>query len=64
MQWNPDLYNICKDHVADSGATGTMSHKAANGDDLNERVAKVGGSTGSLGENLSYGFSDSKEVVL
>ena len=50
--------------MKDAGAAGLIGHDGTNGDDLNERVAKVGGTTGSLGENLDYGMSTAKDVVL
>ena len=62
--WNHNLYNLCIDHVNDTGKTGSKSHENSKGIDLNERVQKVGGTTGSLGENLSFGYTDAKEIVL
>jgi uncharacterized protein YkwD len=39
-------------------------HENTNGEGLSERVEKIGGSTGSLAENLDYGLSSAKDVVL
>jgi uncharacterized protein YkwD len=41
-----------------------IGHDSTDGSDLNERVAKIGGTTGSLSENLDYGMSSAKDVVL
>jgi len=64
LRWNNDLYKLSESHAKDTGPAGLTGHDDTNGDDLEERVAKVGGTTGSLGENFSYGFSNAKDVIL
>lgn len=51
-------------HVADQGARGLFGHKGTDGSMCDQRLARFGRATGSVGENLSYGKYTARQRVL
>jgi len=51
-------------HVADQGARGLFGHKGTDGSLCDQRLARFGRLTGSVGENLSYGKYTARQRVL
>jgi uncharacterized protein YkwD len=50
-------------HVAAQGPTGAIGHDGSAGDPR-ARIAKLGSTDGAYGENIAYGQSDAREVVI
>jgi len=64
LQSTPGLMMSARAHVADQGATGAIGHRGSDGRSPWSRMAKQGQWTGPAGENISYGFSDARAIVV
>ena len=53
-----------RDHVADQSATGDIGHRGSHGGTPWSRIARWGQWTGRAGENISYGYSDARTIVI
>jgi uncharacterized protein YkwD len=53
-----------KDHVRDIGPTGQMSHTGSNESTPVTRVEKYGAGYEDLGENIAYGTSSGRDIVV
>lgn len=56
------LAHAAVDHVAAQGSTGGLGHSSAAGNSPGERVRRRGGDI-YVGEGISYGYSNAREVV-
>jgi len=52
------------DHVRDQGPSGSTGHQGNDGSRMSHRVKRYGRWSGKLGENVSYGRSDARDVVV
>jgi uncharacterized protein YkwD len=53
-----------RQHVTDQGPTGEIGHRGSNGASPFSRMAKWGQWTGRAGENISYGYTDARMIVV
>lgn len=51
-------------HVASQGARGTLGHRGKNGSSPSARLERFGKWGGSVGENIHYGASDARSIVI
>lgn len=58
------LYLAARDHSKDIGENGTTGHKSSNGADVKTRISLYAINPTYFGENCSYGFKDSLEIIL
>ncbi|HEX4084072.1 MAG TPA: CAP domain-containing protein [Chthoniobacteraceae bacterium] len=64
LQTVTGLSMSARDHVTDQGATGNIGHRGSNGGTPWSRMARWGQWTGRAGENISYGYSDARTIVV
>ncbi|MDP4184254.1 MAG: CAP domain-containing protein [Bacteroidota bacterium] len=53
-----------KDLVADQSVSGGVGHTGSNGDTPSTRVSRYGKWLVTLGENIHYGFSDPRRIIM
>jgi len=58
------MSRAAKDHVRDQGTSGGTGHQGSDGSRMWDRVNRYGRWSGKLGENISYGRSDARDVVV
>ncbi len=58
------LMMSARNQVADQGATGAVGHSGNDGSSPWSRMARWGQWTGRAGENISYGYSDARSIVV
>ena len=61
---SPGISRAARDHVLDQGPSGGLGHQGKDGSRTADRVSRYGKWSGKLAENISYGQSDAREVVL
>lgn len=57
------LSKAARDHALDQGRTGKTGHEGSDGSSMLERIERYGTWEGAAGENISYGFTDAREIV-
>ena len=63
LTFSPGMSRAAADHCADQ-ATGGFGHEGRDRSHAGQRMARYGTPVGSWGENLSYGKSSARDVVL
>jgi hypothetical protein len=58
------MSHAAKDHVEDTGPSGITGHTGKDGSSLSQRVNRYGKWDGSVGENISYGGSTGRDIVI
>ncbi|MDJ0893380.1 MAG: CAP domain-containing protein [Gammaproteobacteria bacterium] len=58
------MSRAARDHVQDQGPSGGSGHRGSNGSQMCDRSNRYGRWAGKIGENISYGPSDARDVVL
>ncbi len=58
------LSQAAEDHVEDTGASGTVGHTGVDGSTMSGRVERYGDWNSLIGENISYGHADPREIVI
>ncbi|HKP03990.1 MAG TPA: CAP domain-containing protein [Chthoniobacterales bacterium] len=61
--FSPGMSRAAADHCADQ-ANGGFGHEGKNGSHAGQRIARYGRWSGAWGENVSYGKSSARDVVL
>ena len=61
---SPGLSRAARDHVLDQGPSGGLGHRGNDGSRMADRVNRYGDWSGKIGENISYGRSEAREVVI
>ena len=61
---SPGISRAARDHVLDQGPSGGLGHLGNDGSRMSDRVSRYGEWSGKIGENISYGRSDAREVVV
>ncbi len=60
----PGLSRAARDHVRDQGRRGATGHKGSDGSSAADRVSRHGRWDVSLGENIAYGPTTGRDVVI
>jgi hypothetical protein len=58
------ISRAAKDHVEDQGPSGGLGHQGNDGSRMSDRVNRYGEWSGKIGENISYGRSDARDIVI
>ena len=58
------MSRAAKDHVREQGTSGGLGHRGQNGSRMCDRANRYGKWSGKVGENISYGRSDARDVVI
>lgn len=58
------LARAAMDHVLDSGSRGMIGHAGSDGSHTWHRAERYGRWTGLIGENISYGYTDPRQIVV
>lgn len=64
LKFSEGLSLAALDHVEDTGPAGITGHTGADGSDAAARVQRYGKWEKRTGENISYGFSAAKAIVM
>jgi uncharacterized protein YkwD len=62
--WNACLALSADDHVKDTGPTGIVGHEGSHGETFEHRVGRYLTHYWMLGENIDYGASSARDVVM
>jgi uncharacterized protein YkwD len=60
----PSLAESARLHVADQSVTGAIGHRDSDGGGPLQRLARCGQWSGRAGEDISYGYTDPRTVVV
>jgi uncharacterized protein YkwD len=58
------LFKAARDHTRDTGAKGIVGHTGSDSSTISGRMNRYGQWGGVMGENISYGASDGREIVI
>jgi uncharacterized protein YkwD len=58
------LSRAAADHVLDTGRRGLTGHEGADGSDFMKRIARYGTWSGEIGEDISIGAREAREVIV
>jgi uncharacterized protein YkwD len=61
---SPGMSRAAKDHVNDQGPKGGTGHDSSNGNSSGDRLNRYGKWEKKLGENISYGASTGRDIVV
>jgi hypothetical protein len=64
LECAPGLEASARLHVADQGSAGGRGHRGTDGSDPWSRMARTGQWAGRKGENISYGYTDPRTIVV
>jgi uncharacterized protein YkwD len=64
LQSAPGLEASARLQVADQGGSGGRGHRGTDGSNPWSRMARTGQWTGREGENISYGYTDARTIVV
>ena len=64
MEWDQYLGFAAKDLAVEQGPTGQTGHTGPNGSTMQTRIAKYGQFITTIGENIAYGTTGGREIVL
>jgi uncharacterized protein YkwD len=64
LRMSPGMSRAARDHVLDQEQTGAIGHGGSRGDQVWDRVDRYGTWGGAVGEDIAYGFSDPREIVI
>jgi hypothetical protein len=63
LELSKGLSRAALDHVMDSGSGGFTGHVGADGSDMGTRLRRYGTWSGEIGEVISYGPSNARDVI-
>ena len=58
------LYQAAKYHQEDQSKNGGIGHTSSDGKKLNQRIEMFGNWSGQIAENIDYGTSDARKIVI
>lgn len=58
------LSRAARDHVEDQGPRGRLGHTGSDGSHMTDRIERYGTWDGSVAENISYGSTTARDVVI
>ena len=64
LEWSEALASSALEHVNDIGPKGLLSYQSSDGTEPEDRIAKYGNYTESLGENIDFGPNDALGVII
>lgn len=64
LEWDDNIAKASKDHVENMAPSGATGHDGVDGSTMGDRMDRYVKREGSSGENISYGCSDAKGVVI
>lgn len=64
VEWDDLISKCSKDHVIDTGPTGVTGHTGTDGSDPFQRLERYTKLEGTSGENISYGQTEPKGVII
>jgi len=64
LAWSAGLARAAADHAADIGPRGRLDHQGRDGKWPHQRMARYGRLFGTGAENLDFGFSDARGVIV
>jgi len=64
LKWNDLIATASTYHTNDTGPKGLTGHDSSNGTNMSDRLKRYGKMVSTCGENISYGCSTGKEVVI
>ena len=64
LEWSDSLASSAMEHVNDIGPKGLLSYKSSDGTEPEDRIAKYGTFSTSLGENIDFGPNDAIGVII
>lgn len=64
LDWSDGISRAALAHVLDSGTRGRTGHRGARGQSPWQRMARFGQWTGRAAENISYGVTDPRGIVV
>ena len=64
LQWDENLALSAQEHVNDIGPKGLLLYQSSDGTEPEDRIAKYGTYTDSLGENIDFGPNDALGVII
>jgi hypothetical protein len=64
LTWSPGLAQAAEDLVRDEGRSGEIGHKGSSSGDMKERIDKHGTWSKRIGENIAYGPSTPRMMVM
>jgi len=64
LAWKADMSLACRDHCEDTGPKGMTGHDSSDGSSFSDRLKKYGLTSGMSGENISYGGTNGRAVVM
>ena len=64
LAWSDGLAASAFDHCEDIGGRGVASHNGSDGSSPFDRIARYGTASGMEGENISFGSSTAKAIIM
>ena len=64
LEWSDCLASSAMEHVSDIGPKGLLSYQSSDGTEPEDRIAKYGTSSNSIGENIDFGPNDAIGVII
>lgn len=64
LQWDENLHLSAQEHVNDIGPKGLLLYQSSDGTEPEDRIAKYGNYSESLGENIDFGPNDAMGVII
>lgn len=64
LEWSDSLASSAMEHVNDIGPKGLLSYQSSDGTEPEDRIAKYGTFSTSLGENIDFGPNDAIGVII
>ena len=64
LAWDDNLCKSAQEHVNDIGPKGLLLYQSSDGTEPEDRIAKYGNYSESLGENIDFGPNDAMGVII
>ena len=64
LTWDENLCRSAQEHVNDIGPKGLLLYQSSDGTEPEDRIAKYGNYSESLGENIDFGPNDAMGVII
>ena len=64
LEYSEEISKACRDHIADIGPKGLITHEGSDGSNITDRVEKYCEWDGIIAENLDFGFRIGENVLM